>query len=367
LGSNHVFQPDQIVTSILRTSGKDIVQATGFYVDGQFYGATTDRLQLEQDIESFKAPYMDGDADSTVEFVQNVELIDGVYIADSVVEYSDISKLLYSTKQGEVNYTVKNGDTLSGIASENGITQNELIALNPQLAESKAMFHPGDIFVMSKAQAFLQVKVVKRIVEQVEIPYASTQSQSGDLGFGKRKVTVEGVKGLKDVTSDLTYIDGVMVDKTLVQEVVISEPVTEEVVIGTYIAPGVVAVPGTGQMMWPVPGYKYVSRGFAGHFPAHNGLDICAGYGTPIYASDNGVVTKAAYTGVGYGVHVIINHGNGLVSLYAHCSSLAVTTGQTVTKGQIIGYIGSTGWSTGNHCHYEISNGSTRFNPMNYF
>ena len=127
----------------------------------------------------------------------------------------------------------------------------------------------------------------------------------------------------------------------------------------------VVATSGTGSLMWPVPGYKGLSRGFAGQYPAHNGLDIRANVGTPIYAADSGVVTTAVYTNRGYGVYVIIEHG-GYQTLYGHCSSLAVSRGQSVSKGQLIAYVGSTGNSTGPHCHFEVKNGNFRYNPFNY-
>jgi len=95
----------------------------------------------------------------------------------------------------------------------------------------------------------------------------------------------------------------------------------------------------------------------------HRGVDICAPAGTPIYASAGGTVTKAGYNkagaGTGYGYSVIINHGGGTATVYARCLSLTVSAGQTVKQGQLIGYLGSTGRSTGNHCHFEIRlNGS---------
>ena len=93
---------------------------------------------------------------------------------------------------------------------------------------------------------------------------------------------------------------------------------------------------------------------------------ICGAYGTPIYAADNGVVTTALYTNRGYGVYCIIEHG-GYQTLYGHCSSLAVSVGQQVKKGQLIAYMGSTGNSSGNHCHFEVKNGSYRYNPMSWF
>ena len=84
------------------------------------------------------------------------------------------------------------------------------------------------------------------------------------------------------------------------------------------------------------------------------------------YAAQSGVVTYAGQTRGGYGIHVILNHGGGVQTLYGHCSGLAVSVGQVVEQGQLIAYVGSTGWSTGPHCHFEVIVNGVRRDPMNY-
>ena len=99
----------------------------------------------------------------------------------------------------------------------------------------------------------------------------------------------------------------------------------------------------------------------------HKGLDIGAAYGTPIYAAASGTVVFAQYGyGGGYGNHVIISHGNGVQTLYGHCSSLAVSEGEYVSQGQVIAYVGSTGISTGNHLHFEVRVNGVAQDPQNY-
>ena len=106
-------------------------------------------------------------------------------------------------------------------------------------------------------------------------------------------------------------------------------------------------------------------------YAKEKGVDICAPAGTPIYASASGVVTKAGYeragAGTGYGNSLIIDHGNGYSTLYSHCLSLTVSAGQAVSQGQLIVYVGSTGRSTGNHCHFEIRQNGRYLPPQNYF
>ena len=97
----------------------------------------------------------------------------------------------------------------------------------------------------------------------------------------------------------------------------------------------------------------------------HTGTDIAAPAGTTIWASKGGTVAYAGWSN-GYGYNVLINHGDGTKTRYAHCSSLAVYTGQQVSQGQVVGYVGQTGWASGNHCHFEIISNGTFLDARNY-
>lgn len=138
-------------------------------------------------------------------------------------------------------------------------------------------------------------------------------------------------------------------------------------------AQGGTVVKGTGQFTWPVPSCTSIGSGFGyrvhpifGDLRFHSGVDIPAAAGATIIAADSGTVVTAVYSS-SYGNYVVISHGSGTTTLYAHMSSMAVSAGQTVTKGQTIGYVGSTGWSTGAHCHFEIKIGGTLVDPMGQF
>lgn len=99
----------------------------------------------------------------------------------------------------------------------------------------------------------------------------------------------------------------------------------------------------------------------------HSGIDFAASPGTPIYATGDGVVESAIADHSGYGMHIIINHGYGYRTLYAHMSRFKATRGLKVKRGDVIGYVGSTGSSTGPHCHYEVIKGGTQIDPINFF
>ena len=133
------------------------------------------------------------------------------------------------------------------------------------------------------------------------------------------------------------------------------------------------SVTGTGSFSWPCPSCTYITSrvGYrwhpvSGQWKYHSGLDIGAAYGASIVAADGGTVTIAGVNG-GYGNCVMIDHGNGYYTLYGHMSSIAVSVGQSVSKGATIGYVGSTGVSTGPHLHFEIRQGTTILDPENWF
>ena len=130
---------------------------------------------------------------------------------------------------------------------------------------------------------------------------------------------------------------------------------------------GVGGVVGDGTLQWPLPGHTYISCHF-GEVDAfgnagHRGTDIPAPEGTPILAAHSGTVLVSGWND-SYGNQVLLDNGAGLSTRYAHMTATAVTAGETVTAGQVIGYVGSTGDSTGNHLHFEVMPGGIRMNPL---
>ena len=205
---------------------------------------------------------------------------------------------------------------------------------------------------------------------QEEIPYTTETTTSNEYTVGTKKTVQNGVNGLRQITAQRVYnTDGIQLSQKILSTEVVQEPVTEKIVKGTKkVTSSTSYITGSGQFIWPVPGYRNCSRWYGG---SHKGVDICAAAGTPIYASAGGTVTKAGYNkagaGTGYGYSIIISHGSGYTTVYAHCLSLAVHSGQTVKQGQLIGYVGSTGRSSGNHCHFEIRRNGSYIAPQNVF
>lgn len=134
--------------------------------------------------------------------------------------------------------------------------------------------------------------------------------------------------------------------------------------------------PSDGGFIFPVKrsGYAYMSSPYGmrldpvlGYYRLHNGVDLAAYTGTPVYASKSGTVTLSVYDeSTGWGHCVVINHGDGFSTRYGHMDSRIVSNGEYVTQGQVIGYVGSTGWSTGPHLHFTIYYNGSTVNPLNY-
>lgn len=363
--SGKTMSKSAMADAILRSSSDQIVEATALYVDSALRAVTTEGDALRAYLASVKEPYLDPEDDTMrVEFVRDVQLVDGVYFTESIVDYGKIVEMLSGKEQEEKIYVVERGDTPWQIAAKNDLTLNELYELNPEMTQKGYNMYVGDELVVAAESDFLQVKQVITRTWQEAIPFDTITTNSDEYDWGVTKTITDGVDGLREITADITYINGIKTTTEYLQNDVLVEPISKEIIKGTKLKSGMVAQYGTGNFMWPVPNYKYVSRWMSS---GHTGADICASYGVPILACDSGVVVTSGWH-YSYGNHVVIDHGNGYRTLYAHMAySPSVSVGQGVSQGQIIGYVGSTGNSTGNHCHLEMYYNGVRFSARNIF
>ena len=358
--AHKTMDENEMADAILKSASDEISEGTALYLDGELTAVCSDGVSLQSYLSSLLEPYEDPEnSNVTVGFNKEVTLENGIYFNDSFQDEADVEKELSGVQQQEKIYTVGTGDTLWSIAQKNDITFRELCELNTNFKgaplNEKSNIQAGDELIVTK---------------QEEIPYSTETTTSNEYTVGTKKTVQNGVNGLRQITAQRVYnTDGIQLSQKILSTEVVQEPVTEKIVKGTKkVTSSTSYITGSGQFIWPVPGYRNCSRWYGS---GHKGVDICAAAGTPIYASAGGTVTKAGYNkagaGTGYGYSVIISHGSGYTTVYAHCLSLAVHSGQSVKQGQLIGYVGSTGRSSGNHCHFEIRRNGSYIAPQNVF
>ena len=193
------------------------------------------------------------------------------------------------------------------------------------------------------------------------IPYRTVTKKSSKYNKGERVILKTGKKGKKTITREVYYNDGRAVNIKVLSSKVTKETQNEVVVIGT--AQNSFSLSYPFKTNYPVTSPYGDFRGYFNH----QGIDIIAPYGTEIIACAGGTVVEAKYTYYGWGNYVVIDHGNGMKTRYAHCSSLNVSVGDKVARGEVIGFVGATGDASCNHLHLELVSGGVRINAANYF
>ena len=249
-------------------------------------------------------------------FNKDVTLENGIYFNESFQEEAEVEQLLSGVQQAEKSYTVQSGDTIWSIAQKNGLTVKELCEMNTGFTANgengltqNSKILPGDALTVVREEETLEVRITKVESWEEEIAYTTETTKSKELNSGTKRVTQKGENGIRTVTAQRVYdANGNQLSQQILSTVVTKEPVTEKVTVGTKkVSSGASYITGSGQFIWPVPGYRNCSRWYGG---SHKGVDICAAAGTPIYASAGGTVTKAGYNraGAGYGLRQLHHH-----------------------------------------------------------
>jgi len=256
-----------------------------------------------------------------------------------------------------VTHTVASGETISTIAARYNVSINTILWANNLSATS--VIKPGmslEILPVSGVQHLVsrgdtvQSLAKKYDVESDKIVSYNSLSGDGQIVIGQKLIIPGGEKPATTIVSrnsQYAAIPDISIKK-------IFEPTTPET------SPRGSAI-GTGKMVWPTS-WRVITQYFSWR---HTGLDIDGDYSSPILAADAGVVTRVGW-GSGYGNMVTVDHGNGIVTLYAHLSKFHVSNGEAVERGQSLGMMGSTGWSTGTHLHFEVRVNGVKKNPLSY-
>jgi murein DD-endopeptidase MepM/ murein hydrolase activator NlpD len=258
-----------------------------------------------------------------------------------------------------MNYEVKRGDSLWAIANANGLTLEEIIKANPTINAN--LLQIGQKINLVVPDPYVTLASREVITYTVSIPYSVEVSYDDSMWPWQETVIQAGRSGSKEITQEIMRENGKEISRVTISEKVLSYPVTRKICRGSKQVPPM----GSDDMVWPTKGT--ISSHFGWRWGTmHEGVDIAAKTGTEVLAADSGMVSFTGWNG-SYGYLVKRDHGGGKETRYAHLSKIAVKTGQTVTKGQVIGYVGSTGRSTGPHLHFEVRINGVAKNPLGFY
>lgn len=252
-----------------------------------------------------------------------------------------------TTRTSVREYVIQSGDNIGSIAKQFNLSLTTLLWANK--LTSTSLIRPGQKLTIPPTDGVLHAIVRGDTIAKIAQKYRADANK---------------IKAFNNLESDsaLTVGDAIMVPGG---QIIYTPPKSvytppKAVATSPNIGP---AVSSSGKMIWP-SSCHYITQYYRGWI--HTGVDIACDFGTTIYAADDGRVEKVVYAKNDYGYHIIIDHGSGKKTLYGHMSRIIVEPGQSIAKGEIIGFEGSTGRSTGPHLHFEVRLNGTRVNPLNY-
>lgn len=282
-------------------------------------------------------------------------------------EVDELNKYLLFGDADEEDYEVKKGDTVEDIAFNNKMSVNEFLVANPTITSANNLLYAGQKVKVGLVDTAFRVIEEEYIVEYQNVEYDTVYEYDSTLPMGKETVKQKGKDGTSKVYYTVQRANGESVKiETKNTEIIV--PAQDKIIIkGTKVLSGVGV--GTNQKWyWPTE-KKYRNNitspyGYRWGGQFHAGTDIAGGYGSKIYAANNGVVVESKFDQYyengkkrGNGHYIIINHNNGWYTSYAHLSSRIVKVGDKVEMGQVIGYMGETGYATGVHLHFALWKG----------
>lgn len=353
--------PSQIKDKIIeKQSGDTFSQGFGLYVNEKLIAVGSQENEINDILKEMLSTAQSKNEGCQAEFREKVEIKKGLFAPEKIQNTEDIKNLLIEGNVRFLDYVVSSEDTIVGIAEKFGVNPDELLKWNNVKKDEVTV---GDKLKIKTVEKILNLRIFKVITEEKEIPYSTETTEDSSKETSFKEVTQEGKNGKELLTYEVEYSNSEETSKKEIGRVVSEEPVTEKVTVGTK------KIPQKSEFLWPVPFTKKITSPYGnreGGF--HKGIDISSSgvYGTSIVASESGVVKVVKYGNTGYGNHIVVDHGKGKQTLYAHCHELLVKPGQKVSKGDPIGTVGSTGDSTGAHLHFEIIVNGKAENPQKY-
>jgi murein DD-endopeptidase MepM/ murein hydrolase activator NlpD/Na+-transporting NADH:ubiquinone oxidoreductase subunit NqrC len=317
--------------------------------------------KILEELKEVNVILSEGETLKKVEFEEKIAIVAGTTTTDKLLTPEQALGLITTGVENPQTYKVKEGDSLWLIARNNDMYVDDILKAN-NLKEDDVLSLDQEL-VLVKSKPYINVVAQVEGQRNEKIPY-DTKVETDKNSRTAVKIKQEGQEGEKYIAYSDVRRNGVVEKRDILEEKIIKEKVDKVIVKGTQViqvASRSGSSVGNGNLSWPVHGS--ITQYYKGS--AHTGVDIATKLGTPLLAADSGVVTFAGYQG-GYGRFIIVNHGNGIITRYAHCNSLKAAAGQKVARGEVIATLGSTGRSTGPHLHFEVINQGSFVNPLNY-
>ncbi len=342
----------------LKSTCSDMVEACAVKVDGKTVFAMPNLEMANTLLQQYKDMYAVPNQQSA-EFSKPVELVVEHVPVDVLKTVESGLSMLQSDVDVEREYTTQEGDTPDTVAAALGLSVEELTA---QIADLPEIIPAGECIKVTVKEPLVQVKTTELAQYQEPVPYTVLKQEDAEAYVDETEILTPGEEGLQFVQAYVEKLNGQEVGKQVLSEEMLKAPVEQVEKVGTKERPSPI---GTGVFAQPYDGVL-TSRYGERWNRMHGGIDIGGNTGDPIRAADNGTVVYAAYNDGGYGNLVQIDHGNGYVTYYGHNSELLVQVGDVVAKGDVIAKLGSTGRSTGPHCHFEVRKDGVTVNPLPY-
>ena len=359
--NDKVYSASQLANEMLAASDHALTEAYGIYIDGRFIGAVRNKEAVQDALNERILNFRVDGVIKDVGYNSEVEYTKGMYLSDSVLTEKAAIELLTSSKEKKSVYIAKRGDTAVTIAEQYNMDLAKLEELNPEITSN---CRKGMLVNVIETESYLPIQYVREISPVTFLDYETIEVETSSLNAGTRDVIARGQRGEKLSNIEVTYVDGKEYSRKTISTKITKQPVVEKIGIGIYAArpdsPSTVLT-GSGEFGWPVDG-GYVSDPFLSD-RNHKGMDIAANTGTEIYAAADGVVVSAGWNSGGYGYFVQLGHTDEYQTVYGHMSTVLVVDGQEVSRGQLIGKVGSTGDSTGPHCHFEVRHNGICLDP----
>lgn len=273
-----------------------------------------------------------------------------------------VSFLMTGTKEMK-KYSIVAGDIPETIAEAHGMTIDELEAANPSIVGRGHLLQIGEELNLVIPKPLVTVLATERQRYVKDVEYAVVENANSEMYEGETVVQQEGEYGRSEVVAEIVKENGREISRTILSEKVLKEPKKEVVMVGSKPAP---PKSGSGYLDYPLQRGFMVTSPFGMRWGfLHTGIDLACPQGTPIVAADGGQVVFAGWDSLG-GLMIKIDHGGGIETGYAHCDFIAVSEGEMVFKGQYIGDVGMTGYTSGPHLHFEVVQNGVHTDPSEY-